>query len=136
MLARISAVLLRMQEAELPSEKIDLWLCAVSAIVNRSGEGSSQDKENDNSGRQLGADDFLPILVYIIAKCGFYSAEIEAEFMWGLLHPSLLNGESGYYITALCSACHVLKTFMGGNEIIGVPNDKGTLNVSDFDSQI
>lgn len=127
MLARISSVILRLQEAELPSEKIDLWLCAVSAIINKSSE---ETKGSDQSGRQLGADDFLPILVYIIAKCGFYSAEIEAEYMWGLLHPSLLNGESGYYITALCSACHVLKTFMGGNEILGTSSSKGTLNVS------
>lgn len=132
MLARISSVILKLQEAELPQEKIDLWLCAVSAIINKSGEGPHPGKDNDKSGKQLGADDFLPILVYIIAKCGFYSAEIEAEFMWGLLHPSLLNGESGYYVTALCSACHVLKNFMGGNEVVGSTSSKGTLNVSFF----
>ncbi len=129
MLARISSVILKLQEAELPQEKIDLWLCAVSAIINKSGEGPIVGKD-DNSGKQLGADDFLPILVYIIAKCGFYSAEIEAEYMWGLLHPSLLNGESGYYVTALCSACHVLKNFMGGNELVGSTSSKGTLSVS------
>lgn len=41
--------------------------------------------------RQLGADEFLPLLVYIVAKCGFFSAEIEAEYMWGLLNTSLVS---------------------------------------------
>lgn len=29
----------------------------------------------------------------------------------GLLHPSLLSGEGGYYLTTLSSAVHVLKNF-------------------------
>lgn len=38
------------------------------------------------------------------------SAEVEADYMWGLLHPSLLTGEGGYYLTTLSSAVHVLKS--------------------------
>lgn len=60
---------------------------------------------------QLGADDFLPIFVWVLVKTNFVAAEIEAEYMWGLLHPSLLNGEGGYYLTTLSSAIHVLKNF-------------------------
>ena len=29
--------------------------------------------------------------------------------MWGLVHPSLLNGEGGYYLTTLTSAVEVVK---------------------------
>lgn len=32
-------------------------------------------------------------------------------FYSGLLHPSLLSGEGGYYLTTLSSAIHVLKNF-------------------------
>ena len=39
------------------------------------------------------------------------SVEIEADYMWGLLHPSLLTGEGGYYLTSLSSAVLVLKNF-------------------------
>ncbi|KAH9518891.1 hypothetical protein Btru_008585 [Bulinus truncatus] len=39
------------------------------------------------------------------------SAEIEADFMWGLLQPSLLTGEGGYYLTTLSSAVLILKNF-------------------------
>jgi Ras and Rab interactor 2/3 len=73
----------------------------------------------------LSADDFLPLLVFVVAKCGFIGAEIEAEFMWGLLQPSLLSGEAGYYLTALCSAVHVLKSFMSSDS-----DGTGSLDVS------
>lgn len=103
---QISSILLRLQEAELPLEKLDLLLAAVSTIFDATG---------CPRGQQLSADDFLPLLVFVVSRCGFISAEIEAEYMWGLLQPSLLSGEAGYYLTALCSAVHVLKSFMTSN---------------------
>ncbi|KAL9886499.1 src homology 2 domain-containing protein sprint isoform 2-T2 [Glossina fuscipes fuscipes] len=109
-LQAISNLLLRLQEAELPLEKLDLFLCVISTIFEATG---------CPRGQQLGADDFLPVLVYVVAKCGFVGAEIEAEFMWGLLQPTLLNGEPGYYLTALCSAVHVLKSFMASENESG-----------------
>ena len=90
---------------------------AVDAILDTS-------KTAKTNARHLGADDFLPLLVYSVAKCGWISAEIEAEYMWGLLHPSLLTGEVGYYVTTICSAIAVIKTFSDGNNSEG-----GTLNV-------
>ncbi|XP_037918513.1 protein sprint isoform X4 [Hermetia illucens] len=105
-LAQIGVLLVRLQEAELPLEKLELFLCVISSIFDATG---------CPRGQQLGADDFLPILVYVVAKCGFVGAEIEAEYMWGLLQPALLNGEAGYYLTALCSAVHVLKSFIGSD---------------------
>ncbi|XP_055306963.1 protein sprint isoform X2 [Sitodiplosis mosellana] len=100
---RISLLILRLQEAELPLAKLDILLSIVTSIIEATTNTQSH---------ALGADDFLPLLVYIVAKCGFIGAEIEAEFMWCLLQPSLLNGEAGYYLTALCSAVHVLKSFI------------------------
>lgn len=85
-------------------------------------------------GLVLGADDFLPLFVWVLVKTNFVAAEIEAEYMWGnkahfcfvvavvisvfsgLLHPSLLSGEGGYYLTTLSSAVHVLKNFKDSNE--------------------
>uniref|UniRef100_T1JA31 VPS9 domain-containing protein n=1 Tax=Strigamia maritima TaxID=126957 RepID=T1JA31_STRMM len=54
---------------------------------------------------------YLPMLMYVLVHCGMIAAEIEADYMWGLLHPSLLTGEGGYYLTTLSSAVHVLKNF-------------------------
>lgn len=53
--------------------------------------------------------DFLPIFVWVLAQCQFTKAEIEAEYMWGLAHPSLFKGEGGYYLTTMTSAINVLK---------------------------
>lgn len=113
---QISLLILRLQEAELPLAKLEILLSIVSSIIESTA---------NCHGQVLGADDFLPLLVYVVAKCGFIGAEIEAEFMWCLLQPSLLNGEAGYYLTALCSAVHVLKSFIN-NE----PDGSGSLDVS------
>ncbi|XP_052867077.1 protein sprint isoform X1 [Anopheles cruzii] len=99
---QIATLFVRLQEAELPLVKLDLLLAAVSAIFEAT---------TCCNGQQMSADDFLPLLVMVVAHCGFVGAEIEAEYMWGLLQPSLLSGEAGYYLTALCSAVHVLKNF-------------------------
>lgn len=101
---KISNLILRLQEAELPLAKLEYLLGIISMII----EATTM----NGRGQALGADDFLPLLVYIVGKSGFIGAEIEAEFMWCLLQPSLLNGEAGYYLTALSSATHVLKTFI------------------------
>lgn len=113
---RISLLIVRLQEAELPLEKLETLLNVVSAIFESTTNSRNQ---------ALGADDFLPLLVFIVAKCGFVGAEIEAEFMWCLLQQSLLNGEAGYYLTALCSAVHVLKSFMSSEN-----DGTGSLDVS------
>lgn len=113
---QISLLILRLQEAELPLAKLEILLSIVSSIIESTANAH---------GQVLGADDFLPLLVYVVAKCGFIGAEIEAEFMWCLLQPSLLNGEAGYYLTALCSAVHVLKSFINSE-----PDVSGSLDVS------
>lgn len=81
-----------------------------------------------NSGSRhitLGADDLLPLVIWVLVHGKVVDAEIEAEYMWGLLHASLLNGEGGYYLTTLSSAVHVLKTFKSSQSTMS------TLNVSD-----
>lgn len=52
----------------------------------------------------------------MLVHADFCKAEIEAEYMWGLVHPSLLNGEGGYYLTTLTSAVNVLKETQFGPE--------------------
>lgn len=113
---QISLQILRLQEAELPLVKLEILLSIVQSII---------DATTNKRGGALGADDFLPLMVYVVAKCGFIGAEIEAEFMWCLLQPSLLNGEAGYYLTALCSAVHVLKSFITSEQ-----DGTGSLDVS------
>lgn len=118
---QISLLIIRLQEADLPLAKLDFLLTIINTVI---------DSTTHSRGHALGADDFLPLLVYIVAKCGFIGAEIEAEFMWCLLQPSLLSGEAGYYLTALCSAVHVLKSFITSEQ-----DGSGTLDVSSLNSR-
>lgn len=124
----ISLLLQRLQEAELPLDKLAYLLAVVSAIFETASHSQEQ---------ALGADYFLPVLVYVVAKCEFIGAEIEAEFMYCLLQQSLLTGEAGYYLTSLCSAVQVLKGLMddassaAGNkvELLDVSADADVLTV-------
>lgn len=59
--------------------------------------------------RSLSGDQLLPMLVYVIVQCGLITAEFEVEYMLGLLHPQILNGDGSYYLILLSSAVQVLK---------------------------
>ncbi|XP_071078519.1 protein sprint-like isoform X3 [Haliotis cracherodii] len=101
----------KMQKAYSPLKKLENLLFATSTIYQ-----CVRQKQPSVTQQSMGADDFLPMLIYVMVHCGLVSAEIEAEFMWGLLHPSLLTGEGGYYLTTLSSAVLVLKNFQDTQE--------------------
>uniref|UniRef100_A0A3Q0RME9 Ras and Rab interactor 2 n=1 Tax=Amphilophus citrinellus TaxID=61819 RepID=A0A3Q0RME9_AMPCI len=65
----------------------------------------------DNSGRLYGADDFLPMLTYVLAQCDMPQLDNEILYMMELLDPSLLHGEGGYYLTSAYGAMSLIKNF-------------------------
>lgn len=109
-MSAVKGYLARLQRADSPLEKLENLLAGISAIFN------SVKAANQGRSVALGADDFLPLFVWVLVQSGMVAAEIEAEYMWGLLHPSLLSGEGGYYLTTLSSAVHVLKSFRPGSD--------------------
>ncbi|KAG7197349.1 hypothetical protein KM043_018456 [Ampulex compressa] len=123
-LERILKYIDRLQKADSPLDKLENLLAAISAIFNS--------VKHANSGRYvtLGADDLLPLLVWVLVRGKVVDAEVEAEYMWGLLHPSLLTGEGGYYLTTLSSAVHVLKTFKSSQGTMSTLNGCGTPDCS------
>lgn len=46
-----------------------------------------------------GADDFLPVLTYVIAQCDMLELDTEVEYMMELLDPSLLQGEGNVLLS-------------------------------------
>ncbi|KAJ9575552.1 hypothetical protein L9F63_007593, partial [Diploptera punctata] len=96
--------LTKLQEVDSPLEKLEHLLTCIGV------------KSTNQRCIALGADDFLPLFVWVLVQSGMVAAEIEADYMWGLLHPSLLSGEGGYYLTTLSSAVHVLKNFRACSE--------------------
>uniref|UniRef100_A0A667XHM3 Ras and Rab interactor 2 n=1 Tax=Myripristis murdjan TaxID=586833 RepID=A0A667XHM3_9TELE len=65
----------------------------------------------DNSGRLYGADDFLPVLTYVLAQCDMPQLDNEILYMMELLDPSLLSGEGGYYLTSAYGAMSLIRNF-------------------------
>ncbi|KAL4625053.1 ras and Rab interactor 2-like [Arapaima gigas] len=63
------------------------------------------------SGGQHGADDFLPMLTYILAQCEMPQLDLEIQYMMELLDPLQLNGEGGYYLTSTYAAMCVIRNF-------------------------
>ena len=103
-LSAIATSLQKLQLADSPLEKLSDLLSTTAQIFH-----SVKTVKSSVNSLALGSDDFLPILVWVIVKTNFVAAEIESEYMWGLLNQSVLSGEGGYYLTSLSSAVQVLK---------------------------
>lgn len=57
----------------------------------------------------IGADDLLPILIFVVSQSGIHSIDSQCQYMWSLASPDDLRGERGYYLTMLTSAVDYLK---------------------------
>jgi hypothetical protein len=114
-MVEIQNSLCKLQQSYSPLKKLEYLLTSISTIYNSVRHQQKKRSRNDSNSQlksdyaSFGADDFLPIFIYVLIQCGVISAEIESDYMFGLLHPSILSGEGGYYLTTLMSAVHVLK---------------------------
>lgn len=52
----------------------------------------------------LGADDLVPIFLYVFCKSNLRHPIRNRDLMWALCHPDQLHGEGGYYLTVYESA--------------------------------
>uniref|UniRef100_A0A8B9H5I4 Ras and Rab interactor 2 n=1 Tax=Astyanax mexicanus TaxID=7994 RepID=A0A8B9H5I4_ASTMX len=65
----------------------------------------------NHSGRTFGADEFLPMLTYVLVQCDMPQLDTEVQYMMELLDPSLLHGEGGYYLTTAYGAMSLIKNY-------------------------
>ncbi|XP_051563770.1 ras and Rab interactor 2-like [Myxocyprinus asiaticus] len=61
--------------------------------------------------RMFGADDFLPMLTYVLVQCDMPQLDTEILYMMELIDPPLLHGEGGYYLTSAYGALSLIKNF-------------------------
>ncbi|KAM3829877.1 ras and Rab interactor-like protein isoform 2-T6 [Vipera latastei] len=59
----------------------------------------------------FGADDFLPVLIYVLVRCDVASVQLDVEYMMELMDPSQLQGEGGYYLTTWFGALYHIENF-------------------------
>uniref|UniRef100_A0A8C4N3R8 VPS9 domain-containing protein n=1 Tax=Eptatretus burgeri TaxID=7764 RepID=A0A8C4N3R8_EPTBU len=95
-LGKIEKYLHVMQEASAPSRKVYKLLKMCKAIY----------KSIDNP--QAGADEFLPVLMHVLAH--YYTPRLEAEVKYTLhlLNEKLWSGEGAYYLTSVHGAFQLL----------------------------
>ncbi|XP_039545166.1 ras and Rab interactor 2 isoform X2 [Pimephales promelas] len=65
----------------------------------------------DHGVRMFGADDFLPMLTYVLIQCDMPQLDTEILYMMELIDPPLLHGEGGYYLTSAYGAMSLIKNF-------------------------
>jgi len=86
-----------------PRDKLVCILNACRVITDilkltRRGQSGLQGK------RPLSADDFLPLLIYLLIRANPPRLHSNAEYIATFRHPSRLNGEDAYFVTTLLSA--------------------------------
>uniref|UniRef100_A0A3B3B661 Ras and Rab interactor 2a n=1 Tax=Oryzias melastigma TaxID=30732 RepID=A0A3B3B661_ORYME len=99
---KIRTKLLNMCALYSPEEKVRVLLGACKLIYTLM---------EDAAGRLCGADDFLPMLTYILAQCDLPELDNQVLYMMELLDPLLLHGEGGYYLTSTYGALSLIKNF-------------------------
>uniref|UniRef100_UPI0037E808FF ras and Rab interactor 3 isoform X2 n=1 Tax=Semicossyphus pulcher TaxID=241346 RepID=UPI0037E808FF len=86
-----------------PQKKIELLLKACKIIYDSMSVSSP--------GRAHGADDFLPVMMYVLARSNLSALQLDVEYMMELMDPSLSLGEGSYYLTTTYGALEHIKTF-------------------------
>ena len=66
--------------------------------------------------REISLSQICSILCYLLIQTNWDTMEIECEYMWGLLPPTLLAKEGGYYLSLLSCSVHMIKNMFKHNQ--------------------
>ncbi|XP_039616523.1 ras and Rab interactor 2 [Polypterus senegalus] len=64
-----------------------------------------------NEAKPYGADDFLPVLTYVLIQSNITNLNLDVEYMMELLEPSQLQGEGGYYLTTVFGSLYHISNY-------------------------
>ena len=82
-------------ERPLPCDKIQELLRSALEIFKNCGEKNFDWRENS----ALTADDYLPIHIFVVVHSGLSRPLLLKEYLGAMIHPSLMKGEVGYFLT-------------------------------------
>ncbi|XP_070620648.1 ras and Rab interactor-like protein isoform X2 [Erythrolamprus reginae] len=103
-LERIQSKLTLLHEAYSPKKK-ETQMLRVCKMLYEAMNSQSEKAE------PFGADDFLPVLIYMLVRCDVVSVRLDVEYMMELMDPSQLQGEGGYYLTTWFGALYHIENF-------------------------
>ena len=70
---------------------------------------TSKDEKMPKMADELGADEFLPIFIFVTVHAELDAPLKDKECMWSLCEPDMVAGEGGYYLTVFDAALSYLK---------------------------
>ncbi|XP_061467975.1 ras and Rab interactor 3 isoform X2 [Rhineura floridana] len=92
-----------MHKAYSPEKKISILLKSCKLIYDSMTQG--------NPGKLYGADDFLPVLMYVLARSNLPEVLLNVEYMMELMDPALQLGEGSYYLITTYGAVELIKSY-------------------------
>ncbi|NWU99968.1 RIN3 protein, partial [Upupa epops] len=92
-----------MHKAYSPEKKVSVLLKSCKLIYESMAQG--------NPGKLYGADDFLPVLMYVLARSNLTEVLLNVEYMMELMDPALQLGEGSYYLTTTYGALEHIKNY-------------------------
>ncbi|NWW85111.1 RIN3 protein, partial [Rhynochetos jubatus] len=92
-----------MHKAYSPEKKIAVLLKSCKLIYDSMAQG--------HPGKPYGADDFLPVLMYVLARSNLTEVLLNVEYMMELMDPALQLGEGSYYLTTTYGALEHIKNY-------------------------
>ncbi|XP_058018582.1 ras and Rab interactor 3 isoform X4 [Ahaetulla prasina] len=66
---------------------------------------------DEKLGKPHGADDFLPVLMYVLARSDLTEMILNVEYMMELMDPALQLGEGSYYLITTYGAVELIKSY-------------------------
>ncbi|XP_015282635.1 PREDICTED: ras and Rab interactor 3 [Gekko japonicus] len=103
LLEKILQKFTNMHKAYSPEKKISILLKSCKLIYDSMAQG--------NPGKPYGADDFLPVLMYVLARSDLSEMLLNVEYMMELMDPALQLGEGSYYLITTYGAVELIKSY-------------------------
>ncbi|XP_051567613.1 ras and Rab interactor 2-like [Myxocyprinus asiaticus] len=103
-----------MQRSHSPIDKVLLLLQVCKSVYK--AMGTQPDHE-------VGSEDFLPALSYVLVQCNIPQLLLETEYMMELLEPSWLTGEGGYYLTSVYASLWLIQSKPGSTPTCSLTNE-------------
>ncbi|CAH0475460.1 unnamed protein product [Peronospora belbahrii] len=109
-----------MDNYSLPSEKAAVLVETARCIYETHAREHGFEADSTSSSKQqkqptlMAADDFLPIFIFVLARCHLRSIIVARHLISETMITALMIGETGYYATMLEAAIGYIAAFDGG----------------------